>query len=101
MILILILLLIIYSTLLLICYLLTKNKFIIVTSFDTSYLSAYDKYTYYNISNIWKCVENSSHFHYILITPYTLISLAIMSSENFTKKVFYNNRKLFVCKEEY
>lgn len=101
MILILILLLIIYNTLLLICYLLKKNKFIIVTSFDTSHLSDYDKYTYYNISNIWKCVENGSHFHYCLITPYTLISLAIMSSENFTKKVFYNNRKLFVCKEEY
>ena len=96
-----IILLIIYSTLLLICYLLTKNKFIIVTSFDSIHLSDSDKYTYYNISNIWKCVENCSHFHYCLITPYTLISLAIMSSENFTKKVFYNNRKLFVCKEEY
>lgn len=101
MILILILLLIIYSTLLLICYLLTKNKFIIVTSFDSIHLSDSDKYTYYNISNIWKCVENCSNFHYCLITPYTLISLAIMSSENFTKKVFYNNRKLFVCKDEY
>lgn len=101
MILILILLLIIYSTLLLICYLLTKNKFIIVTSFDSIHLSDSDQYTYYNISNIWKCIENYSHFHYCLITPYTLISLAIMSSENFTKKVFYNNRKLFVCKEEY
>lgn len=99
MVLILITLLIIYSTLLLICYLLTKNKFIIVTSFDN--LSDSDKYTYYNISNIWKCVENCNNFHYCLITPYTLISLAIMSSENFTKKVFYNNRKLFVCKEEY
>ena len=101
MILILIMLLIIYSTLLLICYLLTKNKFIIVTSFDSIHLSDSDKYTYYNISNIWKCVENGSYFHYCLITPYTLISLAIMSSENFTKKVFYNNRKLFICKEEY
>lgn len=86
---------------LLICYLLTKNKFIIVTSFDSNPLSDSDKYTYYNISNIWKCIENCSNFHYSLITPYTLISLSIMSSENFTKKVFYNNRKLFVCKEEY
>ena len=94
-------LLIIYSTLLLICYLLTKNEFIIVTSFDSIHLLDSDKYTYYNISNIWKCVENYNNFHYCLITPYTLISLAIMSSENFTKKVFYNNRKLFVCKEEY
>lgn len=96
-----IILLIIYSTLLLICYLLTKNKMVIVTSFDSNHLSDSDKYIYYNISNIWKCVENCNNFHYCLITPYTLISLAIMSSENFTKKVFYNNRKLFVCKEEY
>ena len=86
----------VYSLLLLLSYFFFKKDFIIVTSFDSIQFNKSDEYTYYNISNCNKCIESSENFHFVLITPMSLIFLLFCSSENFTKYYFYENRKLYV-----
>lgn len=86
----------VYTLLLLLSYFFFRKDFIIVTSFDCVQFNESDKYTYYNISNCNKCIESGENFHFILITPMSLIFLLFCSSENFTKFYFYNNRKLYI-----
>lgn len=86
----------VYTLLLLLSYFFFRKNFIIVTSFDCVQFNESDKYTYYNISNCNKCIESGENFHFILITPMSLIFLLFCSSENFTKFYFYNNRKLYI-----
>ena len=86
----------IYVFLLLLSYFFFRKDFIIVTSFDSMQFNESDKYTYYNISNCNKCIESSKNFHFVLITPMSLIFLLFCSSESFTKYYFYENRKLYI-----
>lgn len=86
----------VYTLLLLLSYFFFRKNFIIVTSFDCVQFNENDKYTYYNVSNCNKCIESGENFHFILITPMSLIFLLFCSSENFTKFYFYNNRKLYI-----
>lgn len=87
------LLVFIYTLLLLLSYFFFRKDFIIVTSFDSM---QFNEYTYYNISNCNKCIESSENFHFVLITPMSLIFLLFCSSEVFTKYYFYSNRKLYI-----